>query len=235
MFKSLILGLFSFTCFLNSSVYAWDLSSLNLSSWDVHGKFELAPALVDLDILESGKTIETLHMHAIRGDAILAVYRGISLKGGFTVARKEGRLNAGFFGVGQYLPITKKFSILPSVGISYSYLHTRIDLEEHHLFNLKEKFSSRSPYISMELSYSFTDRLSVTALYQYAWCRTHTTIAKLLSEKSYSSGSNYGLGIDYKIDKNWYVTFGLGYNISLTHEKHGLRAKGAKLGAAYYF
>jgi long-subunit fatty acid transport protein len=79
----------------------------------------------------------------------------------------------------------------------------------------------------------------VMATYQYAWSRTHTKLThehnKLVSEKSHSCGPNYTLGVEYYVDDHWAINCGIGYNISLSKEKHGLRGKGAKLGVAYYF
>jgi hypothetical protein len=228
MFKSIAFSLFATLCLFFYAHADW-------KDWNLHGRLEIAPAIINLDILESGRTVETLHMYGVRGDAILAVYKGISLKGGFTLGRREGKLNSGFIGIGQYLPLYEGLSILPSVGVAFSELYTRIDFEELGLFHLKEKFRSTTPYLSLELAYDITKCLSVTLLYQYGWAHTHTTIKPLFSNKSHSCGPNYGISLDYKIKDHWYVSLGAGYNITLSKEKHGLRAKGAKLGIAYYF
>lgn len=213
------------------------LSGLSLSCLygEVHGKIDLGPTLIDIDILESGKTIETLHMKGVKGDLTLLVYQGLCLKPSFIWARGHGQLAAGSIAVGYYLPLTEKLRILPNVGMTWSYLHTRVDLEPLNQFDLKERFRSNSPFLGMEVCYSLTDKWTLMALYQYAWCRTHTKIGSVVSSKSHSCGPNYAIGVDYSINKQWSITFGVGYNITLSHEKHGLRGKGAKLGVAYYF
>lgn len=126
------------------------------------------------------------------------------------------------------------------MGIAWSYLSFGIDLEELQLFGLKERFRSDSPFIGMELCYSINDKWTLMAVYQYAWSRTQTKIRSdvlgtIVNDKSHSDGPNYSLGVDYSLNKNWSIIFGVGYNITLSKEKHGIRGKGAKLGLAYYF
>lgn len=201
----------------------------------LNGRVDVGPLLMDIDILESGKTIETLHMKGVKGDATILLYEGLCVKPGIIWGQGHGELTAGTIAVGYYIPITQKFKILPNVGITWSYLHTKVDFEEFGLFDLKERFRSNSPFIGMELCYSFTDKWTVMAIYQYAWCHTHTKIQSLGGDKSHSCGPNYMVAVDYSLNKCWSLTFGLGYNITLSKEKHGLRGKGAKLGLAYYF
>lgn len=201
----------------------------------LHGRVDVGPALIDIDVLESGKTTETLHMKGVKGDMTLLVYEGLCIKPGFIWGQGHGQLSSGTLAVGYYIPITKKLKILPHVGVTWSYLHTRVDFEELGLFDLKERFRSSSPFIGMEICYSLTDRLTLMGLYQYAWSHTHTKIKPIVSDKSHSCGPNYAISLDYSLNKHWSVNVGLGYNITLSKEKHGLRGKGAKLGVAYYF
>lgn len=201
----------------------------------LHGRVDIGAALIDIDVLESGKTTETLHMKGVKGDMTLLVYEGLCIKPGFIWGQGHGQLSSGTIAVGYYIPITKQLNILPNVGITWSYLHTRVDFEELGLFDLKERFRSNSPFIGMEICYSLTDKWTLMGIYQYAWSHTHTKIKPIVSDKSHSCGPNYAIAIDYSLSKNWSVTFGLGYNITLSKEKHGLRGKGAKLGMAYCF
>lgn len=201
----------------------------------IHGKVDLGPTLMSIDILKSGKTVETLHMKGVKGDATLLIYQGICIKPSFIWGQGHGQLAGGTIAAGYYLPINKKLRILPNVGITYSYLKTRVDFEHLNLFDLRERFRSESPFIGMEVCYSFTDRWTLMFIYQYAWSHTHTKIGSLVSEKSQTSGPNYSLGIDYSLNQHWSIVFGVGYNITLSKEKHGIRGKGAKLGIAYYF
>lgn len=201
----------------------------------MHGKVDIGPAIIDIDVLESGKTVETLHMLGVKGDASLLVYEGYCIKPSFIWGKKgHSELAAGSIAVGYYLPI-KKFRFLPNVGFTWSHLETRVDLEQIMMYNLKERFRSTSPFIGMEICYLLTDKWTVTAIYQYAWSRTDTKIGSIVSDKSHSCGPSYSLGVDYSLNKNWSIVFGVGYNLTLSKEKHGLRGKGAKLGVAYYF
>lgn len=199
------------------------------------GKVDIGPTIMDIDILESGKTIETLHMKGVKGDATILVYQGLCVKPSFIWGRGHGQLAAGTLAIGYYIPITKCLKVAPSVGMTWSHLHTRVDLEQFGLFDLRERFRSSSPFIGFEFCYTFAEKWTLMGLYQYAWSRTHTKIGHVVSDHSHSEGPNYSLGIDYSLNKHWSLIFGVGYNITLSHEKHGLRGKGAKLGVAYYF
>lgn len=207
---------------------------------EIRGKLGLAPVLLDVDILESGKTIETLHMKGVKGDATVLFYKGFCIKPGFLWGQGHGELTAGNIALGCYVPICKDLKILPNIGCTWSYLHTTLDLEEVMLFGLRERFRSSSPFLAMEISYSITDKWTLIGVYQYAWSRTHTKISShhtgtVASDKSHTCGPNYSLGVDYSFNEHWSLVFGVGYNITLSKEKHGLRGKGAQLGVAYYF
>jgi outer membrane scaffolding protein for murein synthesis (MipA/OmpV family) len=201
----------------------------------IKGKVDIGPVLVDLDILESGRTIDTQHMKGVRGDATVIFWRGIFLKPSYTWANGDGRLSAGGIGIGQYIPFNDKFTVMGSVGVSFSSIRSKIDLEAFALSDVTQKFRSTSPYVCLEFTYLFAEKWTLMGTVQYAWSHTQTVIKHVFSDKGHSVGPNYSLGIDYSINKNWSVTFAGGYNISLSHEKHGIRAKGLKLGLAYYF
>jgi hypothetical protein len=220
---------FLFLCvlgFLSSSVMA-----------EMHGKIDFGPTFISIDILESGKTEDTIRLWAVKGDVTLLVWKGIALKGGFMYGegKKHAQLGSGYIGLGHYIPITKKFVILPSIGISFSYLKTHVDFADFQLFDLKERFRSESPYVGLDFSYKLTDKLTLVGICQYAWCHTHTKISPMISDKSHSNGPNYSLGFDYSFNDHWSLSAGIGYNITLSREKHGLRGKGGKIGMAYYF
>lgn len=213
------------------------LSSCSLYS-AIRGKIDIGPTLVNVDILNSGKTEETLHMKGVKGDLNLLLYEGLYVKPGFLMAWGDGKLASGGFSVGYYIPVTKKLRLLPNVGVTFSYLRTRVDIEIAEgieLTDLKERFRSSSPFIGMEFCYSITPKWTLMGVYQYAWSHTHTKIKPLVSDKSHSCGPNYSLGLEYSVDDHWAVNLGVGYNITLSKEKHGIRGKGAKIGLAYYF
>jgi hypothetical protein len=216
---------------------------------EIRGKLDLAPAYVHIDVLESGKTVKAMHMGALKGDATVLVWQGVGLKTGFLAATGQGDLISYAVGVGNYTPLTEKFSLFPSVGVTFSYLSTHIDLKEQHLLHLKERFRSEGPYIALEFAYKFNDKWTLIGMYQYAWSKTHTKITatrrthppfplpsrKIFSDRSHSDGASYSLGIDYTINDHWSVNAGGAYNLTLSHEKHGLRGYGFKLGTSYYF
>jgi hypothetical protein len=201
------------------------------------GRIDIGAALIDIDVLKSGKTTETLHMTGVKGDATILVYQGLCIKPGFLWASGSGygEITSGTLAVGYYIPVIEKLKILPHAGVTWGYLSTYVDFKELNLFHLKERFRSSSPFIGIEICYSLTEKWTLTGLYQYAWSRTHTKIKPIVSETSHSCGPNYALGLDYSLNRHWSLTFGVGYNITLSKEKHGLRAKGAKVGIAYYF
>lgn len=202
------------------------------------GKVDIGPAYIELDILQSGKTIETRRVWVVRGDSTILVWGGYFLKPGFMWGDNHTtKFTAGSIGAGHCFPIGDRLVLMPSVGVAFTYLKVEVDLDlgPFVIEDITEKFHSTSPYIAMEFTYKLNDCWTLMGMYQYAWSKTHTTIGDFEEQKSHSCGPNYSLGIDYSINKCWSVTFGVGYNITLSHEKHGLRGKGAKLGLAYYF
>lgn len=200
------------------------------------GRIDVGPVYVHLDVLQSGRTIDTLHMKGIKADGTITVWKGIFVKPNFIWVGSDGTLTAGAIGVGHYIPIHKKFLLMPHVGIAFSYLRTSIDAEMLNLFHLTEKFHSSSPYVALDFSYYFNEKWTLLGSFQYAWSRTRTIIDPLeINDKSHTQGPNYSLAIDYRFYKNWSVSLGAGYNITLSKEKHGLRAAGVKVGLAYNF
>ncbi len=203
------------------------------------GKVDLGATFVDVDFLKSNHTEKTDHMAGIKGDATIQIYKALVLKPGFIWAQGHGELAAGNIGLGFYIPIVKGLNLIPSGGVAFSYLRTKIDVEVPQLGlvfeDQRERFRSVSPYVSLEFCYTFLEKWTFMGGYQYSWSRTHTKISNLVSDTSHCSGSNYTLGLEYSMDKHWAVNIGAGYNVSLSKEKHGVRAKGIKIGLAYYF
>lgn len=226
-----IIGMIAFCCcVLVSTAYS-----------QVEGRVDIGYAWIDIDVLESGKTVDKMHVNSVRGDATIALYKGFCVKPGFTVGWGDGNVQNVTLALGQYIPlgeycsIMDKFSILPHVGIGYGRIHTHIDIEEFGLFHLKEQFHSISPFIGIDLNFKITEKFMVFGIVQYVWSRTHTKIGDFPKDKSHSEGFNYALVLEYNFYKSWCITLAGGYNTSLTKEKHGFRIKGAKLGLAYYF
>jgi hypothetical protein len=205
-------------------------------SYALNGKVDSGIAWLNIDVLESGKTKETLNMIAWKTDATIAPFGGLCVKGGFLLgAGRHSHLSSLTAGIGHYFSIFDRICLLPNVGVTFSHLHTKIDFPILGLFNLNEKFSSFSPYVGLDVSVKLTEKWYLHGLFQYAWSRTHTTIGNLVSDHSHSDGPNYALQIEYCLNNSLSLNFGVGYNITLSKEKHGLRGKGAKLGLAYYY
>src|SRR5690242_13336489 len=103
MFKTFVTIVALFVC---SSLQCWE--------WP-KGKIDLGAALIDIDVLESGRTVETLHLKGVKGDATILVYKGWFIKPSFIWAQGDGRLATGGVAVGHYFPLHERFSLLPSV------------------------------------------------------------------------------------------------------------------------
>ena len=214
---------------------------------EIRGKLDVGPAYVHVDVLESGKTVKAMHMGALKVDATLLLYRGTGVKAGGLAATGQGDLASYYVAGCQYLPLNDRFSLLPSVGVSFSYLRTTIHQEHLLLFHLKERFRSVTPYVALEFSYKINEKWYLSGMYQYGWARSHTKIRTtkktgtpfgkqvIFTDHSHSCGPNYSLGVDYTLNEKWSVNFGGAYSLTLSKEKHGLRGYGFKLGASYYF
>jgi hypothetical protein len=233
--------------FLTRSLYCTLLLLSPQVYSEIRGKVDLAPVYLHVDVLESGKTVKAMHMGGLKGDATVLLWKGSGIKGGFLGASGQGDLISGYVAACHYTPLTDYFSLTPSVGITYSYLRTTINLEHLQLFHLSERFRSSTPYVALEFTYKLAEKWYLMGMYQYGWATTHTKIRTtrkthfpggrqvLVSDRSHSSGANYALGIDYTINDSWSVNFGGAYNLMLSREKHGLRGYGFKLGTSYYF
>ncbi|MCE5318185.1 MAG: porin family protein [Parachlamydia sp.] len=204
------------------------------------GKVDIGPAYVHVDILKSGKTDHRMDMPAVKAEFNYRFWKCLVIRPSFLWGKsgsKDSIFNGGV-GLGAFIPINKQFSLSPVVGINFGYLKTHYDLA-HPLIpqpvHVEEKFQSSSPYLALELSWTFIPTWRLVANYQYSWSRTHTTIKPFVKERSHSEGSSYSAMIEHDLNKNWSINLGGAYNESLTKEKHGLRAYGFKLGVAYWF
>lgn len=198
------------------------------------GKIDIGATYVHVDFLESGKKTDSKNMKGVKGDLTLLVYKALYVKPGFILAWDRGKL-ASSVAVGSYIPLKDYLKVLPHVGMTFGYLSTKIDNELIGLKNKKERFRSVGPFIGFEVCLTLAKKWTFTAIYQYAWSRTHTKIKSFLSSKDHSSGSNYSFGLEYALNDQWAINGGVGYNQSLSDEKHGIRAKGGKIGLGYYF
>jgi hypothetical protein len=213
------------------------LSSGSLAA-ECCAKIEAGPAFLHIDVLESGHTIKKLNMTAIKADASFIIWKGVCLKPTILYARQgHSEIASGGCGIGHYCPINKKFSVTPSIGCNFTQFKTNIYIPVSEFFKLqlRERFHSISPYVSLDASYCFAEGWRVIGIYQYVWSRTWTKIKDFGTDKSRPKGANYALVLERDINDHWSVNIAAAYNVSLTKEKHGLRGYGARLAFAYWF
>lgn len=202
------------------------------------GRIEIAPAFLHLDILESGHTVKRMDMWGIRAEVGYRIWKGLFIKPSLIYGEGGASKGGTFTGtvlVGHYVPLTSNLAVAPSAGISYCHLWTEIDLPQYKLKNLKEKFRSVSPIIGLECYYKISPDLRVSATVQYSWSNTRTTISHLGTSKSKSKGFIYSFSLEKDLNAQWSLNVGAAYNLSLTKERHGLRASGIKVGLARWF
>lgn len=225
--KNVVLTMALFLCLSTKAVYA-----------ECYGKADLGAVFLRADVIQSGKTVESLDMGGIRGDATVLVYNGFCFKPSFILARgkDEGRLYTASLGVGHYFPVNKEICLVPSLGVNISELKSELRTKLFGMvFKNKEKFRSGSFYIGLDATYSVGDSLLFTGVIQYAWARTNTHVEDQFNSNGHSQGLNLGVLVDYYLTKCWSINAGFGYNNSLSKEKHGLRVIGGKVGVAYWF
>lgn len=220
-----------FTPLMNNSIQA-----------ECGGKFDAGPAYLHVDVLESGHTVKSISMPAIKADLWTFIHAGFCAKPTFLYAGKgNSRILSAGCGFGHYTPIGSKCSITPSIGCNLTQFTTTFHnhpIMADVFLDLKERFRSISPYAALEASYCFKKGWRVVGSYQYVWSRTYTKIKNVLGTKHFTSnpkGSNYGLMLEADVNDHWSLNLGAAYNSSLTQEKHGLRAYGVRFGFAFWW
>ncbi len=201
------------------------------------GKIDLGPAYVHVDVLESNKTVKRLDMAAVRSDATLSILKGQGwvVKPFFIYAQGRGELLSTGVGFGHCTPICDWLTVTPSAGCAYTYFTTHVHLPLFGLRHQREKFQSASPYVALEATATLMKGLRLCGSFQYAWSRTYTRIEKFFRDTNSAEGPSYSAMLEYDLSDEWSLQLGGAYNISLSHEKHGLRAYGGKIGIARWF
>lgn len=225
--KSFILTLIVFLGFVEATLLA-----------ECSGKADLGLVALKVDMINSGKRTKTLEMGGIRGDATILFYKGFCAKPVFIFARDKnhGRLASASIALGHYVPLNKQICLLPNVGLNASEIRSTLEYSVFGIdFQFDEKFTAISPFIGIDIVYTINDNWVVTGVAQYVWARTHTHIEKHFKGQGNSEGPNFGLLVDYYLNKEWSINAGVGYNSSLSKEKHGTRIFGGKVGVAYWF
>lgn len=212
-------------------MYYFLLPLLLISSYLSAGcdaRIDIGPAFASIDMLESGHTVRTYNLGAIKGDAAV-VYQGFAVKPSFLYADGDANLTSGSIGFGFCIPVLEDVYVTPSYGFTETRFKSKI-----------EKFTSHGQYVALDLSWSFMKGWRVYGMYQWCWSRVHTTMYNLAPfpikfPKSHCKGPNYALALEHDISDSFSVSLAGGYNTSLSKEKHGLRGKGVKLGLVYWW
>jgi len=207
------------------------------------GKVDFGPVYVHVDVLESGHTIKKLDMAGakLNGTIMLKEGYGFCVKPDILYASGHGELIAGAVGFGHVTPINDDCCITPSIGLTLTNLRTSANFPTGlqapypESVHLRERFRSSAPYIALDVNYNICKGFRICGNVQYAWSRTHTKIEGQGTFKGDSKGASYALMLEKDINQEWSIHLGAAYNLSLSHEKHGLRGYGIKLGLARWF
>lgn len=216
-------------------------------------KVDLGAAYVHLDNLTSGRTTHSADLAAIRADVNFKLFQGLIVKptalygasNPFHV-KSDDSLFAAAITIGHCVPITEKFMVQPNIGYTYTRMKTVFNGStteivppcgpiEIRFHGIKQSFSSNGPSAGLEGYYFFTKCFRACVSFQYIWSKTDAELHGVYSDKSHTKGPSYSAMLEYDINDCWSVNVAGAYNISLTKEKHGLRAAGAKLGIARWF
>lgn len=215
---------------------------------EVNGKLDIGPAYVHVDVLQSGHTLHSMDMAAVRADVYYRFWKCFVIKPNVLYAhgRDKDMIVNGGFALGAVWPATECLNVTPQVGMTWGYLTS--DFKESFdnpiepltplVLKVDERFRSTSPYLGVELSYKLYEGLRLTGQFQYVWATTDTKLKTVLftqNDRSHSKGPNYGLMLEYDINDCFSINIGGAYNISLSREKHGIRAAGVKMGIAWWF
>lgn len=197
------------------------------------GKLDLAPTFLKVNLIESGKTIDTHHMTGVRGGLDYFLWKALLFRGTGIAAWGDAKFQAYTAGIGACLPY-KKFYFTPTVGVTYSRYSSDVDFPGLGLFDLKQTFHSFGPYTGLDIQWCLTDKWRVGAGVQYSWSRTRTKIKPIFSGKDRSQGPTWSMLIERDLNSKWSLNVGAAYNRSLNHEKHGIKGQGIKIGLTYW-
>jgi len=227
-------------CFVGAMMFLFSGSALfggECESKACNARVDIGPAAVRIDVLESGDTVDRMEMFGLRGDISWLVWKGFCLKPTFMTVFGDGDYLMTGIGLGHCFPLSSCLVVTPSVGFNYSYLQTKRDFAAGPgiFVRLRQKISSTSPYAGIEAAFTFWRCWRLYGSFQYAWSHSVTTIEGQSNIETSSSGPNYALVLERDINQCWSVNIGIGYNLTLSKERHGFRGSGAKLGIVRWF
>jgi hypothetical protein len=205
---------------------------------DTLGKIEAAASYIHIDLIEAKNTIKEIDMPGIRVEGAYSFDHGVYLKPCVMYAKKnESELISAGASLGICIPYRERFLVSPSLGVNYTKLNTKIDLEFGNgiLITAHETFEGWAPYLGLEITYRIRKDLRLSLSGQYAWSRSETDIKKILRSKSDSSGPAYGVMLEYDFTDCWSVNIGAAYNESYSRERNGIRGRGGKIGLVRWF
>ncbi len=213
------------------------LALFPLSSEAVQGKLDMGPAYVHVDSLFSNKTVGRRDLPGIRADGTILLWKGLCLKPAVLWTYADDNLFSAGIGAGFYVPVGSQVKIAPLAGVTYTRFATNVNIPIIPIPDVTQRFTSWAPYTGIEAIWEFAPTWRVCGTFQYAWANTKTTIDGIQPEasKGTSKGANYALMVEHDLNKCWSVNVAGGYNLSMSHEKHGIRAYGAKIGIARWF
>lgn len=206
-------------------------------SADCNGRIDIGPAYLNIDMLESGKTVRTLNLAAVKGEGTIMLFRGgcLCVKPSLLLATGKADLNSGSLGLGLYMPLPFKITLTPSIGYTETHFRSKLDLPQYNLFKQKERFTSRGLYVGLDASWTVIESWRIYAQAQWCQSRVHWKIGNFPRTKSNCAGPNYAIALEHDLNEEFSISLAAGYNSSLSKEKHGLRGKGIKLGLAYWW
>jgi len=225
------------------ALFTMFVGSLSAVAGSCCGKVDVGPVVIRTDILDSGHKVRSLDIWGAKADACARFFEFIVVKPTATWAGGDADYWTVGIGLGACIPVCDWLLITPTVGYNYSEFQSTYHYDLGFLFlprlKIRETFKSQSPYLGFDIQIRFSPCWRLNGVFQYSFSRVHTKIHSRLigsvRNKSNCEGPAYALQLERDLNEKWSVTAGVGYNISLTHEEHGLRGYGAKLGLVYWF
>jgi len=206
-----------------------------------HGKIDVGPIYLRMDIENNGVRTEVLKSVGFRANASIQAWEGLILKPSFMTAGGEANLIAGGFGVGWYVPVADWLSVTPTIAYSISDMDFDVNLPQYGVEVSNQNFYSYGFSSGVDIGITPCKTVFISLGVMYAWPTTETTIDALIidgqSFKSTTSskGPIYAAQVDYYFDETWSVNVAYGYQLSMAKEKNSMTAAGWRIGGGYFF
>ncbi|MEC7840092.1 MAG: hypothetical protein VX777_08645 [Chlamydiota bacterium] len=198
-------------------------------------KLDIGPTAMRVELLECGKRSKKMDMYGVRADGCYVTSFGLNVKPTLLMGWGEGDLYALSLAMGWCVPVGESLIFTPNVGYSWSYLETTIDIPLLQLKDVENKFRATAPLAGLDVIWNFLPCWRVYGSLQYGWSRSWTKIKDISTCHLNTKGPNYGLMLERDLNRKLSANIAFGYNRALSKERHGLKAKGIKLGLVYWF